>query len=58
MAETRRFGKAVVRMNIGNREWWQSLKAPLVAVFAVIAAIVLFVVWLGIVVIATKTLIG
>ncbi|MBS6940234.1 MAG: hypothetical protein KH142_01890 [Slackia piriformis] len=47
-----------MRMNIGNREWWQSLKAPLVAVFAVIAAIVLFVVWLGIVVIATKTLIG
>ncbi|MDO4442272.1 MAG: hypothetical protein Q4B69_00125 [Slackia sp.] len=47
-----------MRMNIGNKEWWQSLKAPLVAVLAVIAAVFLFIIWLGMVVIATKALIG
>lgn len=45
-------------MNIGNKEWWQSLKAPLTAVCAMIVAIVLFIMWLGVVVVATKALIG
>lgn len=45
-------------MNIGNKEWWQAFKTPLVAVLAAIASIVLFVVWLGVVVIVTKVLIG
>lgn len=45
-------------MNIGNKEWRQSLKTPLTAVCAVIAAAVLFIMWLGAVVIATKALIG
>lgn len=45
-------------MNIGKKEWWQSLRAPLTAVCAMIASIVLFIIWLGVVVILTKALIG
>lgn len=39
-------------------EWGQTLKTPLVAVLAMLAAIVLFLIWLGIVVIVTKVLVG
>ena len=49
--------RPAVRTNI-SKDWRQSLKTPLVAVCAVIAAIVLFVMWLGVVVVVTKTLIG
>lgn len=47
-----------MRTNIVKREWWQALKAPLTAVCIVIAAIVLFVIWLGVVVIFVKASIG
>ena len=47
-----------MQTNIVKREWWQALKAPLTAVCIVIAAVVLFVIWLGIVVIVVKALIG
>ena len=47
-----------MRAVIGSKERFQEVKAPLVAVCAIIATAVLFILWLGVVVIVTKLLLG